>query len=251
MIRSFNYTQRRRIPKANAVVRLRPEGGGSTTFDLDLNLAALELPAAARVYAEAYFKGTLMRFDFGTVGTIRPPIARSLTRLPQPELALFRVKVVAEDRSQRGLVLAQCERIIPRQAEGGPATRQSLFRVQLIRLEHEVWRLDFDDDGPVLQLDPTFREQARHDAAFAALVYPDVIRRVLNRVLAEHDDPDTTDDWRTLWLRFGRQLTGRRNPAREEDDAREEWIEQVVSGFVGQRKLLAAYQKTLRTDAAA
>lgn len=250
MIRSFNYTQRRRIPKTNAVVRLRSDGTGGTTFDVDLDLAAFDLPAAARVYVEAYFKGTLMRFDFGTVGAVRPPASRCLTRLPQPELTLFRIKVVAEDRERRGLVLAQCERILPRQAEGGPATRQSLFRVQLIHLDNEVWRLDFDDDGPVLQLNPAFREQARHDAAFAALVYPDVIRRVLLRVLRDHDDPDTADDWRAPWLRFGRQVAGKRNPTREEENAVEEWVENVVSGFVAQRKLLAAYQKTLRPDGA-
>ncbi len=248
MIRSFNYTQRRRIPKANAVVRLRPDGNGGTAFDVDLNLVAFELPSTARVYVEAYFKGTLMRFDFGTVGAIRPPNPRSLTRLPQPELTLFRLKVVSQNLDQRGLVLAQCERILPRQTEGGPAMRQSLFRVQLIHLENEVWRLEFDDDGPVLQLDPAFREQARHDASFAALVYPDVIRRVLSRVLRDHDDPDTTDDWRAPWLRFGRQLTGKPNPSREDESVVEEWIDEVVAGFVGQRKLLPAYQRTFRSE---
>ena len=95
---------------------------------------------------------------------------------------------------------------------------------------------------------PPSGEQARHDASFAALVYPDVIRRVLTRVLRDHDDPDTADDWRAPWLRFGRQLTGKRNPSREDESVVEEWIDEVVASFVGQRKLLAAYQRTLRSE---
>ena len=247
MIRSFNYTARQRLSKTHAVIHLRPDG----TFDADLNLTPFELPDAARVYLEAYFKGTLLRFDFGAVGQLRPPADRRLTpRLPQPEVALFRLKVVAAEAGRRGLVLASGERILPRLARGGPGARQPLFRTHLQRLEAEVWRLEFDDDGPILNVDPTHRETARADAAFAALVYPDVVRRILGRVLGEHDDPDTLDDWRALWLRFGRQLTGEPNPPREDPAAGEDWINQVVARFVERHKLLSHYQRAVKPEAA-
>ncbi len=78
MIRRFNYTHRQRIPKSHVVVRL-VRAAEATEFEAQLQLATLNLPDDARVYVEAYFHGTVMRFDFGTVSAVRAPSNRQLT----------------------------------------------------------------------------------------------------------------------------------------------------------------------------
>jgi hypothetical protein len=251
MIRKFNYTERRRIPKADAVIRL-VAGGADTAFDADLSLVGLGLPSDAHVYVEAYFKGTVMRFDYGSIGVIEPPTDRRLLRFPQPDLAYFRVKVVAES-DRRGLLLASCDRLMPLVAKEGRSNRQTIFRVQTMRMDSEIWRLRFDDEGPVLELNDDFgsiKETARSDAGFAALVYPSLVRQVLNHVLLEekHDDPDTEDDWRALWLRFGKGLVKERPPQHDDEESVKEWIDKVVARFSHRNKFLINYRRALRRE---
>lgn len=249
MIRKFNYTERQRISKTNAVIRLMP-AGDRTTFEAELTLTQLGLPPEARVYVEAYFKGTVMRFDFGLTGEFRPPADRRLHRFPQPELAFFRVKIVDESH-RKGLLLASCDRLMPFVAKGGQTNRQTIFRVQTVRMENEVWRLRFDDEGPVLELNEgieCIKETARNDVAFAALVYPALVRQVLSHVLLEekHDDPDTEDDWRGLWLRFGKEMSKERPPRHDDEEAVCEWIDKVITRFSSRHKFLINYRKALR-----
>ena len=251
MIRKFNYTERRRIPKANAVIRL-VTSGTETTFDAELTLTGFGLPPEARVYVEAYFKGTVMRFDFDCAEELQPPPDRRLHRFPQPELAYFRVKIVDESE-RKGLLLASCDRLMPFVAKGGQTNRQTIFRVQAVRMENEVWRLRFDDEGPVLELNDgiaCIKETARNDAAFAALVYPALVRQVFSHVLLEekHDDPDTGDDWRGLWLRFGKDLAKERPPRHDDEEAVSEWIDKVITRFSSRHKFLINYRKALRAE---
>ncbi len=98
---------------------------------------------------------------------------------------------------------------------GGPATRLTIIRVLTTPLTGDVWRLRFHDEGPVLELNneiPGVKEIARNDAAFAALVYPALVRQVLEQVLLKdkHPDPDTDDSWRSLWVRFAINLVKER-----------------------------------------
>jgi hypothetical protein len=79
MLRRFNYSGRKKIRRPAVQLRLVPQPNEPPVFDAAIRLEGLDLPSAARVYVEAYFHASYMRFDFGRVGDIRPPEDRRLT----------------------------------------------------------------------------------------------------------------------------------------------------------------------------
>ena len=73
MIRRFNYTKRQRIAPGRVQMRLRNAGTPEMSFDADMKLADSDLPPAARVFVEAYYKSSYMRFPFGTIASTLAP----------------------------------------------------------------------------------------------------------------------------------------------------------------------------------
>ena len=80
-------------------------------FDATLDLAKYKFPDNARVYVEAYRQMEWMRFDFGSVASVRPPADRQLSRFESPEGVLFRIRVVSPDGTPSGRLVAEADRI--------------------------------------------------------------------------------------------------------------------------------------------
>ena len=220
-------------------------------FDAELFLDGLELPATAQVFIEAAFKTAFVRFNCGTVGKFALPANRRLDRLPQPQLAHFRVKVVEPAATGPGLLLAVADHIAPTGLEGRKQQRVALFRVSYeSEMKDEIWRLDYDDAGPILELQQMtgMKEIARRED-FMALVYPEVMRQILRRVLLvdKIDDPQAEpNSWQARWLRFGAQQAGEAAPALDAGIAsleHEEWIGDASASFSRRQKLVSKFKK--------
>ena len=65
MLRKLNFTERTKVPRAAVNITLRREPDGVLAFDALLNLGSLSFPAASRVYIEAHYRTSYMRFDCG------------------------------------------------------------------------------------------------------------------------------------------------------------------------------------------
>lgn len=249
MIRKFNYTDRKRIPKERVVIRLE-KISDIASFDAQIDLSGLGLPGRARIYIEPYFKAAAMRFDFGTVAEIIPPTERTLTRIPQPELAFFRFKVVDESE-HFGRLLANANRLIPLIDASEPSSQTCIFRVNVTDTGRELWRLDLDEDGPILEINrgvEGIKDIARIDPTFLTCVYPSLVRQVLTKILIEEHyyDPGTDySDWRCQWLLFASRLGAGSPPKKlvDNDEQVAEWIESAVQGFCRRQKLLEKYVK--------
>jgi len=233
MIRRFNYTGRRKIPRSRVRIRLAEEDG-RRRFDAEIALDGLELPEEASLFVEAYHRSACRRFDFGTVGTPRALPDRWLDGMAVRR-PLFRVKVVLMEHGI-GRIVAAADRVVPQESETDPEARQPLLPVEYEDLGDRIWILDLDSDWPRLRLNHRvdgIREAARSGPDFLTLVYPEVLRAILARALAEDRfDPDCDDDdWGTLWLRFACRELGRPRPPWERDGGREEWIEDAVNAF--------------------
>ncbi len=251
MIRTLNFTGRRRIPREAARITLRPDVGGAVAFDVELSLDGLELPPTAKVFIEAAFKSAFRRFDCGTVGEFAPPENRRLDGLPQPLLAHFRVKVVEPAAAGPGLLLAVADHIAPAGLKGRAQQRVALFRVSYeSEMKEEIWRLDYDDAGPILELQQMtgMKEIARRED-FMALVYPEVMRQILHRVLfvEKIDDPQADpNSWQARWLRFGAQQAGEASPALDAgvvSPEHEDWIGEAAAGFSRRQKLVSKFKR--------
>ena len=93
-----------------------------------------------------------MRFDFGTVGVLRPPLDRRLTEFDSVEGVLFRVKVIASSEP-RGLLIAEADQIRPRQAKDEEDQRVPLLPVVPNReLGDEIFRVEFDSNQTLLKV---------------------------------------------------------------------------------------------------
>ena len=244
MRRHINSTGRQRILREHAAVSIRPhEGGKDSIFDLDLDLRSYGFPPDALVRVEASLNIAGQSWDYGTVGARRTPSdeERLLTEFgkkPPP----FRVMVIAGDDS--GRLLGSAMHIPPR------LPQDSLIHLQEEDgLGEEVWRIEYDDldEPPVLLVNrsiPGASDIVRNDAAFRALVMPEVLRAILTRILLverREDDSDEGGAWRD-WLQFARShLPGRDIPSGEENTGDAvAWIDDAVRAFAGQPALSAA-----------
>lgn len=257
MIRRLNYTGRKKISRSDVTVRLLPAGGGLFAFEATWDLSGYGFPDSASVFIEAYNTASYMRFPFGTVAERQEPKdARLLDITPRP-LPKFRLKVV--DHSGRlGQLLGVADKLIPLRPQEELSHRQSLLPVHFCDLGDRVWGLDLSD-WPLLELNnriDSIAEAARSGDSFLALVYPEVVRRILFDIVIEQDqtDPGFDDsEWTSLWLRYVCSLPGTNEPpSGASEDARlrrEEWIEEAVQAFCRSKDARKRFEFAVQKEA--
>lgn len=248
MIRRFNYTDRQKIPRAQVHLGWVENGAGPLQFrgTVDLTLER-PLDPAALVFLEAYSGPVVMRFSLGTVEHPEHPADTTLGEFPPGLRPHFRVKVV--DPGPDRLLLAWADAVTPLAPDEVKTGRRSILPVETVDLGPLVWNLRFEGNEVRLQLNSVIREPRditllARDADFIALVYPAVIRQILERLLLgpEHDAVDRDHDW----LVFAAQLVGRPAPDRDDpsidpnDDSAfvddvEEWVNEAIGGFCQQQ----------------
>ena len=250
MIRKFNYTGRKKIKRGNVRVDLLRDPDGRRFFNISVLLDDLALPAEACIYVETYHRMAYRRFDFGTVGNKRIPEDRFLRNLPESVTPLFRVKVV-DRTAAHGRILAALDKIRPESIDRQPAGSQSLLYVEYGDLGQRIWELDLDGDWPVLRLNRQAGEIgliASGDDRFMALVYPEILRQILVRIVVtdEHTDPDCDDDWPSLWLQLACSLSGRTVPPSGAAEDQKAWIENAVNAFCESNMIMERFNKAFQ-----
>jgi hypothetical protein len=241
MLRKLNFTERAKIPRAAVHIALRRESDGVLAFDPSLDLSTLAAPKGSRVYIEAHYRTSYMRFDCGTLGDLVFPDNRRLAEIDSTNVVRFRVKVVDNTTDERRIVAAADDITVSAESADGGA-RVSLLPVEFRDLGDVPWCVQFEASGPVLELNNRIdgiERLARNDAAFFALVYPAAVREILTRILVvdEYEPADEADEWWSLWLRWARDLTDAPLPEGDDDD-RSAWIGEVVAGFCGRHRLI-------------
>ena len=251
MLRTLNFTGRRKIPREAVQVTLRRGAAGEITFDADLGLEAFGFPNHAQIFVEAFFKTNTERFAWGTIGEMQVPADRRLKRLAQAELARFRLKIVEPANEDFGRLLAVADNITPEGLLGGEKRRIALFRVNPTdTLTERVWQVSFDSGGPILDLNrgiANIKERVR-DESFMALVFPAIIQRVYQQVFEDgyYDAEDDHDSWQARWLRFGKQLAARAVEVPLEDvpgPDQEHWVQDVITGWSRRENIVAKYNR--------
>jgi hypothetical protein len=117
----------------------------------------------------------------------------------------------------------------------------------------EVWRLAFDSCGPVLQVNQSIDDVMsvfRNNKVIASLVYPQVLRSVLQQIFREDEiSDDAEDSWQRRWLRFSSQLTGAPEPPLDEasrsEDEIDAWISGAVTAFATRLRALDSISEAL------
>ncbi|HOQ90579.1 MAG TPA: hypothetical protein PLX03_10615, partial [Candidatus Hydrogenedentes bacterium] len=206
-MRTLNYTQRKPIYMQDVQITVLEDGQG-LYFEAFLNLKKYSLPSTARVFVEAYYRTRYMRFDFGTVEKPQAQTDCRLSLFDATDRMQFRVKVVsALDR--KGLLLAVADQIRPHRPSENTDETHSLLDVQPdANLGQEIWKIVFEENRVRLNINAALgnlRDVVR-EPGFSALVYPQILRTVLWRIMIDEDylDTENREDWRAQWLIFAR-----------------------------------------------
>jgi hypothetical protein len=245
--RRLNYTGRQRIARGDVRITACERTGHPPTFGAALRLQRYRLPEDALVCVEAYRQTRWMRFDFGTVGGIVPPLDRALTEFDSLDQVLFRVKVTCASGDRQGMLLAEADQIPIRRPEDSDEERIPLFPVAPGDLGDEVYRVDFSDGHPTLLVNREVGDwpQVAQSPPFRSLVYSAALRQILTRILCIEGtgDTDDEDDWRGRWLRFASGMSGVGDvPDPEDRDACEVWIDTAVAAFARQFQMTEQFR---------
>lgn len=238
MLRKLNFTERVRMNRGQVGVTLRREPDGVLAFDPTFSFGEIDVPSDARLFIEAYHRTSYMRFDCGTLGALSIPEDRRLTGIDGSSVR-FRIKIV-DTKEHRILAVADDIRVTDRTPDQG--ARVPLLPVQFTgALGQQAWRISFEPDSPVLELNQEIsgiESMARDDALFFALVYPSAVRAILTQILMieGHEAFEEGTEWWALWIRWASRQTGAPLPADPDDAAM--WIEEVVSSFASQHELV-------------
>ena len=253
MIRRFNYTGRRKIPRERINITLSGLGL-ERRFTLGVNFEGFKFPEIAKIFVDANYKGIYQRFDFGTVGNFVQPENTFLTDLPETELVFFDVLVIDETQ-EIGLILGNASGI-PASTQNLPNDRIPLLYVNQTDLKDQIWRLTFDgdDNRPILEINNRIEglyDLAKNDRSFTSLVYPIAFREVLKFILSEGNYDAGEPGWRTDWLIFidkilGIKIMPENNDNHELTPEQEQWVDDCINSYCRKMKVLENFTSEIQ-----
>lgn len=249
MKRTFNYTGRRSIGRKDVSITLRQEKS-VWVFDATLRLGEHNFPRNAEVWLEAHRQNLWMQWAWGTVSAPQVPSDRRLAEFDVPDGVLFRVRVVQPPGQEHHKLIGEADAIPFVKAGDADDRRRHLLVPVPDVLGQQLWKLDFEHDPPQLLVNieakPSWKEMARKPH-FIALVYPEVLRRMLSRALFDEGwmEEDEEGGWQADWVRFAKNLGGLGPvPPSDLKAERESWIEEAVSAFCRKLEIRSTWDRT-------
>ncbi len=253
MIRKFNYTNRVRIKRSDVLISLAGTLGEGVSVILDLSkISKYGLPPESPVFLEAYQLTEYMRFECGEIKSIAQPKTFHLNQFGTHEGILFRIKVTKKGDSHK--LIAGADAIPILEPETVRRKLKSLLPVVPENLGDVIYRISFDGDHPVLQINEDFRDfrSIATNDVFFALVYPEAYREILTKIylIDKVYNDDDMDEWPSQWIRFTKLFPGLGEPPKEGDDQVEceEWIQRAVSVFARKHKTKNRFNRFWREE---
>lgn len=210
MSHRFNYTGRTKITGDKFTIRLHEARDGEpATFTADVSgLTELKLDPAAKIIIEPYVRQSSMRFDFGTIGSIKPPADTTLFDVDAGANIQFRVKVVdVSERPGRLIAIASNAKALN---EAPDNDRKSILEVKETDLGEAIWEIDVTADAPpCLKLNkniPGLLSRLQEDPILRGAILSVAVKEVLEIVL--DDETNNEQEWVVEWREFATGLLG-------------------------------------------
>lgn len=232
MLRTFNYTNRRKIDQKEVLIRLIDVDQRVPRFHAELRFDTGHYRPDAAVYIEAYYKETRQRFSYGVASRIVPPARTSLDQIDLTGTIQFRVLVVDES-GKHALILASGEGFQADTGETDEENRSSLLAVIARPLGALPWQVEFANDGkPALVVNqhiPAALEKVRSNVVFQALILPAAMRIILAKLMTSREIDEDGEIY-LRWKAFAMQFTDA-EPDNEHTDAFDIWLDDVIREF--------------------
>jgi hypothetical protein len=256
-MRKFNYTNRQRIDRSEYILSITHGiDQNNSYFDFEINKSMADsFNPESKLVIEAYYRTTYMRFEYGTIGTIKVPPQRYLTAFSDPNLVRFRVKVI----NQNGMIEGLANLVKPDSDDDkNEKHKESILDVANRNLDGAIWEMEFDDDlNPIILIDSDLDKLLlNYDVELKASIVPHAFQQILTEIIffsEEGFDFSTEEldhDWRSRWCLFceslNRKLSFEEISAMDDED-KQKWINETVRCFsrrMGYKeKLLKALSK--------
>jgi hypothetical protein len=241
-ISRFNYTGLRKINRRDVRITLTSHKDAPADFSAEFALAEYKFPEDSLVFIEAYRQTAWMRFAFGTVRGIVRPVDTSLTEFDSSDEIQFRVRVTASG-GNTGKMLGEADQIRPAGEVDDDDERAPLLRVRAADLGGEIYKVAMEP-MPLLLINRATGDwrSVASSPVFQALTAPAILRSVLTQLLIIDDvsDSEDTESPHARWLRFAQSLPGVAECPSNPDE-RQGWIDDVVSVFAKQKRVLASF----------
>lgn len=226
MTRRSNPTGLAEIANKNLQINLLDLGHERQFSLARLDCSDKSIPNDARVICVARSGSSSLRFDLGRADSW-DRTSKSLAELDASAPLSFRVLIRPSDSAR---LLASAENVRLRdQAQG-----ESLIPIEVADLGQLAWRLDLDSEsGPILLVNRSVYPSAaiaENDAQFVALVLPEAVRQICDRLADETDGLEDEADWRFQWVDWLTGL-GVQLPPPDQDEALDRWCADIVMRF--------------------
>jgi len=254
MIKRVNSTNRVAVSKEEISIRIDDTlGDTNRTFDVNYSFMPGRFPADAELVLEATCGGSteVKRFVTGTVAHPVNMRGGSLVGLNGKHIR-FKLKVI--DKSEViGKLLGTAERIVPEYSSNKTLTGQfGLLPVDVADLGERLWKLEFGAEVFLIVNSrvPELYERIGTDPTLYAVIFPEVIRRVLNAALkagAEDEEEDDSERWAVQWLTFGRRMHPQQETTKkkDEEEEQEDWVDLVVEEFCKRHQFASKFQSAI------
>ena len=209
-VHTTNPTHIRKLPSSEVEITILSTNG-EKKFNAKLpDLSEYVDSADARVWLWADSGQTSVSFDFGTVGSLTPPVDRALTGLDPEKPIVFRLAVWDPDTRK---ILASNNKIKVQEDEVA-ANQSSLLKIKKAPLGPEVWRLMLaEDQEPVLLLNdsvPDLPMNLIHRPELLTSIVPEALRQGLVHVAYSNEFEESDEDaWQQKWKIFLESHLGR------------------------------------------
>jgi hypothetical protein len=232
MKRRINSTNRQKISADSIKIRLEDTAIGGTAFSADLSgITLMKLDPQAPVVVEAFVGTSTMRFDFGTVGALVPPIDRSLLELDRGGLIQFRIKVI-DPQGVHGRLLAASRNLHALDEADEADDRRSLLPLKEIDLGDAVWQLELGAGRPILLINkniPDLGTRLASDPVLQGAILPAALREITRELVRGSAEDD--EEWVVEWTAYLEGLVGEELVTELTDDELSELIRRVVDAF--------------------
>jgi hypothetical protein len=165
-----------------------------------------------------------------------------LPGFPDDAEITFRFKVVDEGKK----LLGEVDGI--RAGERVQADREPLIYLIPTELKEELWRVDFDEpSGPRVLVNrrlPNPSGLLTRDPLVRGLILPQIVRQVLGAAASFEQQ---SEQWVLNWMTFADRLGHSDPPTPDDDDAVDEWVDDVVESFTDSLRLATLAEEHMRT----
>jgi hypothetical protein len=190
-----------------------------------LDLDGMKLSPTHRVVCIARAGKTSQRFEMGSVAAQRRENLL-LGELDSSESLRFRILIHAENDPK---LLASAENLRPYDENES----ESLLPMEPADLGQLLWKLDLNEEGPVLKFNSSVFPNAagvENYLPFAALVLPEAVRKIVEKIAEQPDILDDEDEPLSHWGSWLESI-GIEHPNEFDDAGRSEWCERVIEAF--------------------